>query len=301
MTQTVSRTPPRLGDVLREQVRATGVALRWPAGAAAVLMALATVLVAAESIASGGAVDFRPELSMLPGMAGLLLPIAVWWREERFGDAFLWTLPVDRRTHALAKAFAGWAWLMGAVALFVLWLAALTVLTGGSFLAEETLRLLPSPVLPSPGGLDPAALRSVRWAPEPLFWLVPFTAATGAYLLTSALALGTRHPVRWLAGLVLALLLVNAAGVAVKAEWLAEAPGRLWLWFFEGRYGLDALLTARAESLKTMATLSTGETVSVWRGLPDPRQWAVATASWTLAGLVALWAAASRHRERRRA
>jgi hypothetical protein len=41
--------------------------------------------------------------------------------------------------------------------------------------------------------------------------------------------------------------------------------------------------------------------VMVWRALPDVGQWAAATLLWTGAGLVALWAAASRHREGRRA
>jgi hypothetical protein len=68
---------------------------------------------------------------------------------------------------------------------------------------------------------------------------------------------------------------------------------------FPSAYGLDALLTARTGSLKTEATLSTGETVVVWRALPDVGQWAAATLLWTSAGLVALGAAASRHRERR--
>ena len=58
---------------------------------------------------------------------GALLPIAVWARDERFGPGFLWTLPVDRRRHALTKVLAGWVWLMGGVALFVLWLLAVTV------------------------------------------------------------------------------------------------------------------------------------------------------------------------------
>ena len=52
--------------------------------------------------------------------------------------------------------------------------------------------------------------------------------------------------------------------------------------------------------LHTQATLATGRTVTVWRALPDLGQWAAATLLWTGAGLAALWAAASRHRERRR-
>lgn len=289
---------PRPRDVLREQVRVVGLALRWPAAAVAVLVGVVTVLVVGDVLRGGGGMDFRPEHQMLPGMLGLLLPIAVWMGEERFGAGFLWTLPVDRRRHALARVFAGWVWLMAGVALFVLWQLGLALLMGGSFLSPETLRVIPT--FPVPGAVDPAALRAVRWTPEPLFWLVPFTAATGTYLLASALALGARHPFRWIVGIGLALLLVNAAGAAAHAEWLALAPGRILDPLFNGPYGMDALLTARTESLKVDVPLTTGGTVIVWRGLPDTGQWAAATLLWTGAGLAALWAAAFRHRERRR-
>jgi hypothetical protein len=39
---------------------------------------------------------------------------------------------------------------------------------------------------------------------------------------------------------------------------------------------------------------------AVWRTLPPLAQWAISTFLWLGAGLAALWAAASRHRERRR-
>ena len=39
----------------------------------------------------------------------------------------------------------------------------------------------------------------------------------------------------------------------------------------------------------------------VWWAVPDLADWRIATLLWTGAGLLALWAAASRHRERRRA
>ncbi|HET9451475.1 MAG TPA: hypothetical protein VFO83_11355 [Aggregicoccus sp.] len=297
---TALRATPRMQDVLREQVRAVGLVLRAPALGAAALLALATVLSVRQLLEGAGPFSFHPELSVVPGMAGLLLPLFVWRGEQRFGPGFLWTLPVDRRQHALAKVLAGWVWLMAAVALFFLWLLALTLLSGGNVLAEETLRLLPGAVAGAQG-VDPAALQSLRWTPSPLLWLVPFTAASGAYLLASALMLALRHPLRWLAGGVLAVFLVISVSQAVRAGWLADGLEGLLQTFFTGRYGFDALLTARAESLHTEVTLTTGETVGVWRALPNLGQWALATLLWMGVGLTALWAAASRHRERRRA
>lgn len=297
---TTQHVRPRTGAVLREQVRAVGLVLRTPALVAAALLALATVLSARQLLEGAGPFGFHPEMSMVPGMAGLLLPLLVWRGEQRFGPGFLWTLPVDRRQHALAKVAAGWVWLMAAVALLFLWLLALTLLSGGNPLAEETLRMLPGAIAGGQG-VDPAALGSQRVAPQPLLWLVPFTAASSTYVLASALMLGLRHPLRWLAGTVLGIFLVISVGQAVRAGWLVAGMERLLQTLFVGRYGLDALLTARTESLHTEVTLTTGETVGVWRALPHLGPWALATLLWLAAGLLALWVAASRHRERRRA
>ena len=297
-------TRPRLRAVLLEQVRATGLALRGAALVAAALLALATLL-AALQMASGGVVTRHTWPTAVPGIMGVLLPIAVWARDERFGAGFLWTLPVDRRRHAFTKVLAGWVWLMGGVALFALWLIALTLASGGPALPVETLNVLTSPI-PASGGVDPATLRTVPWVPGPLILAVPFTAATATYLLASALALGTRHPLRWVIGIVLANVFASMMSQAASAQggrvgWLADAPARALEAIVVGRYGLDAMLTARAASLDNHANLTTGELVVVWSAVPELAHWVIATLLWTGAGLLALWAAASRHREGRRA
>jgi hypothetical protein len=295
--------PPRARAVVGEQVRAVGLALRAPALAAAALLAVATAIAAADLRRGGGDGGFHPELSTLPSAAGLLLPAFVWRGEPRFGPSFFWTLPVDRRRHALAKVLAGWAWLMAAVALFSLWLLAFALASGGGVLADEAVRLLPGAPpagLPIPQPVDAAALQTARWSREPLLWLVPFTSATAAYAIASAAALGLRHPLRWLAGAALALLLslavIRAADARRAGELLQGAVRTVCV----GRYGLDALLTARAETLSTDVTLTTGEVLRVWRGRPEVGTWLAATLLWTGGGLGALWVAASRHRERRK-
>ena len=299
MTRSGTHSPPRIGDVLREQVRAVALALRTPAIGALALLALGTALAIGEFVTGGGPVDFAPELSMVPGLVGFLFPIAVWKGERRFGTSFLWLLPVDRRQHALVKVAAGWVCLMATVLFFLLWILGLAVATGGNILGEHTVQLLPSPVVPAAGTLDPSALRTVAYTPEPIFWLVPFTAATGAYVLSSAIALGSRYPLRWLIGVPLAVLLVSATGAAAHIDWLKFFAARLVDVVHEGRYGLDTLLTARAESLKTAVVLTTGKTVGVWRGFPDVGEWAVATLLWLGVGTLALMIAAWRQRERR--
>jgi hypothetical protein len=193
---------------------------------------------------------------------------------------------------------------MGGVALFALWLLALTVAAGGRALPVETLHVLIGHV-PGSGPLDPAALRTVRWAPGPLIWAVPFTSATATYLLASAVALGTRRPLRWAIVFVLANLFASMASEAGSAHprlgWAADAPARALQSLVEGRYGLDTLLTARAAWLDNLAPLTNGERIVVWSAVPELAHWGIATLLWTGAGLLALWAAASRHRERRRA
>lgn len=294
MTQTALHPTARPRAVLVAQIRAVGLTLGGPARVVMVLVGVGTLLIAAELLAGGDAIDFHPEHQALPGLLGLVFPIGVWRGEQRFGAGFLWTLPVDRRLHALAKVFAGWVWLMGTVAFFVLWLLALALLSGGTVFAEEVLRVLPSVAIPAPGTLDPSAVRDLRWTARPLLWLAPFTGATGTYLLASALTLGPRHPLRWIVGAVLGLVLLVAAGDASESLLLIEAPLRSLM---RGPFGLDALLTARTESLQVAVTFSTGETVVVWQALPDLRQWGMATLIWSGIGLVALGAAVSRHRE----
>lgn len=294
MMQPALHSTPRLRAVLLERVRVLGLALRTPAAAAAAgLFVLTTLLVLSDDVRQGGAIGFHPERYMLPALLALVSPILVWRGEDRFGPGFLWTLPVDRRRHALARVCAGWVWLMGAVALFVLWLLALTVLSGGGLLRDETIRVLASP--------DPGAVRTVRLAPQPLFWLTPFTAATGTYLLASAVWLGLRHPFRWIVGTALALQLVAITGDAANVEWLTRLPSGLLRTLYAGPYGLDTLLSARTESAEVRVTLATGEVVHAWRAVPHLGQWAAATLLWIAAGLAILWAAASRHRELRRA
>jgi hypothetical protein len=106
---------------------------------------------------------------------------------------------------------------------------------------------------------------------------IPFIATMATYLLGSALVLGLRHPLRWLLG---------AAGVFMLLGGLSQA--------LEARYGVQTLLGSR-ELLSAAVNAQIG-----WLTPNGLAQWAItALLSWGL-GLIALWAAASRHVERRR-
>jgi hypothetical protein len=290
--------------VFLEQIRATGFVLRKPLFILGGLALLATIMIALRIAAKGLTFDLDAEPSPVYGLIGALLPLAVWARDERFGSGFLWTLPVDRRQHVLTKVLAGWIWLIGGILLSVLWLAAITIASGGRVLPPETVHLLTTPgrIVPS---IDPATLRTVTWNPGFFVAAVPFTAATATYLLASALWLGTRHPVRWVIGIGLtfafASVTAHAASSQLGMAGLEGAPERALAWLIETRYGLDALLTARTATLDAGATLPDGGRVSIWKAVPDAADWRNATLLWTSIGLIAVWAAAFRHREQRRA
>ena len=299
MTSTELHSLPRLGRVIREQLKSVAMMLRLPAIAAAALAAVALMLAIANFLRGGNGVDFAPELSLIPAFTGALLPFAVWHNEQRFGTAFLWTLPVDRARQALAKVTAGWILLLIAMAAFVLWLFILALITKGRISGDEMIQLLPTSDLPSPHTVDPSMLRTVRWAFPPVLWLVPFFAATATYILASAIALGLRHPFRWIAGAIAAVLMIGAVGQGIGSDEFWVVSSRIVNTLLQGRYRIDAVLSARTESLKTRVMLSNDEIVTAWRGLPVISNWIIATLLWTGLGVAGLYAAVMRHREGR--
>ena len=289
---------PRWRSVLIEQIRATGYALRTPAMLVLVLAVLATLMIVLRIVSRELSFDLDAEPSPVYGLVGALLPVVLWAKDQRFGPGFFWTLPVDRRSHALTKVLAGWLWLMGGVALSVLWLVAITLASGGQVLPPETINLLTAASVPVLGVVDPATVQSVRWVPGAFIGVVPFTAATATYLLASALWLGSRRPLWWVIGSVLAFAFASAASDVASRQLgmalLHHAPERALEWLLENPYGLDALFTARTATLDTGMSFPTGERVSIWSAVPEMAHWLKATLLWTGIGLVALWAAASR-------
>ncbi len=155
---------PRGRDVALEQIRIVGLHLRTVALVAAVVFGIVTVVIAIAIVHRTAETWFDGDPTFPISFASFLLPFAVWRGERRFGPAFLWTLPVDRRRLALSRVLAGWVWAMAAMAAIALWRFALASFAGATV------------IFPS------------------------FIAATATYLLGSALVLGLRHPLRWLLG-----------------------------------------------------------------------------------------------------
>jgi hypothetical protein len=180
---------PRWRDVVLEQVRIVGLALRPAALVVAVVLAIGTLLIVGDIV--GGGPGFDSDETFPTALIAFLFPFAVWRSEKRFGSAFLWTFPVERRRLALSKVFAGFVWFMAALAGFACWLLALGFLAGA-----------------------PPALTILR---------IPFVATAAMYLFGSALVLGLRHPLRWLLGAAGVLFLLGMLNDVISqpgdSEW----------------------------------------------------------------------------------
>ena len=264
MTEMALHATPRWRDVVFEQVRIVGLSLRREALIAIAVLGIVTLPVVSEIVRGGPGFDSNE--SFPTAVVSFLVPFAVWRRERRFGPAFLWTLPVDRRRLALAKVFAGWVWMMAALSAFVSWLLVLAILAHAS-LAQIVMR-------------------------------ISLTATTAMYLLGSALVLGLRHPLRWLLGtagtLVLLMMLTDVLGRTANGEWRIVAWSAVLHWMVYGPYGLRTLLSSSGFFSAAEHAAAVSQT------LPDFAQWAAAAFLWFGVSLAALWAAVSRHGERRR-
>lgn len=214
---------PRWRDVVREQIRIVGLTLGPAALIIAVVLAIGTVMIAGEILGDGP--GFDADETFPTALIAFLYPFAVWRSEQRFGPAFLWTFPVERRRLALAKVFAGFVWLTAGVAFFVAWLFALGLFAGA-----------------------PAAHTVAR---------VPIVATFAMYLFGSALVLGLRHPLRWLIGAAGVIVLMGTLGDALAqpndGEW-AYVPGAAAFFSMANRF-MSAWLSLPASAQSVLSTV----------------------------------------------
>jgi hypothetical protein len=266
MTEVTLHAAPRVREILLEQVRFVASRFKREALALAVGIGILTALVGID-FASGHAKSwFDDDDWLVVHVLAFLFPFAVWWGEKRFGPAFIWTLPVDRRTMGLARVFGGWAWLMGAMAVLSSWRLALALLVGA----------IPAQSVSFPS----------------------FAAVTAMYLFGSALVLGLRHPIRWLitAGAILVLLqsALEGLGRTSEGQWRIFAWSGPVRWAMYGPFGLITLLNTKG----VYSAIERAD--QTWGLMPVLAREALLTLVGVGTGMVALWAASLRHRERRR-
>jgi len=114
-----------------------------------------------------------------------VIPFGVWRSEDPARRSYHWAMPVARTPHTLMKTASGWLWLMVAVAVYLLYIVALSL------------------VVSAITG-DPRGGRSVTaWQ-----WVIPFTSATVAYLLGSAAVIASDHPWRWIMGVIVTYVVI---------------------------------------------------------------------------------------------
>jgi hypothetical protein len=282
---------PRWGSVAREQLRTVGLAVRREMIAGlCILVALALPALAAHLRTPAPTSDLQfAGMMKIVVIVGVFGPIAVWKGEEPARRGYLWTQPVDRSRHSLLKVFGGWAWVMVAVAVFLLIVAGVAWLTGGELSLGET-RVLRGALSPE-ATPTPADFFTHRWPVPAWLSVVPFVAATAMYLLCSIVVLSSSHPWRWFAGLLLGFIFLAALGEAGvgAGKWVARS-------FFEGRYGLEVLTTGSSSHMTRIAAPGGGQVLTLVH-VPRPGAWATAAALWTGLGLGGVLVAARRYIE----
>ena len=293
-------SPDRLhrpfGALLAVEFRTVGMAIAREGLLALAALAAVCVLAAVTAIRYGERLEFGPELLLPVLPLSLILPWLVWKGDPVFGRALLWTLPVRRQRAAAAKVAAGALWLMLGVLLTFAGLALTTLATGGKIGCEEVRFLAP----PS-GGLIGA--ERVQWTTPLWAWLMPFGGALLSYTAGSAVLLGLRYPLRWLAGAASAVVLLGVFATNLGPDSaFTSSIDRLLTSVVNGTYGLDFALTGGEHSLVYDVDrhgFQDGERrPSLWRDMPSFGRWAFALLVWMGAMLLALALAIRRHWER---
>jgi len=269
MNSPTTHTQPALLTIAREQVFAVGLFIR-----SAGLLLLATYLLVIgatmsqlvrfisdePSKPSMTNFTFTPEISSIVMLLALIIPLKVWQDEEPAKRSYHWVMPLPRHVHTLLKVFAGWVWTMLATLLFVLGTVALAIVA-------ERITGIPQKYHAHFGAWE---------------WLVPFTAATIAYLFSSSAAVGGRRPFMWLFIAVgiyfFVILLLVKLGLA---DWAKEFRS-VWA----GRYGASAAMTG--------ADIAIGQAAS--GPYAELGRWLGVTAIWGGIAAVLLYYQAAHHR-----
>ncbi len=187
MNTTSLHPTPSTRTVAIEQFRAVGVAVRregyFYVGALVLFAVLAiSAAVRATTMHHGGndmGVGFSATGAIPIIMVALLAPFAVWRSEDPARRAYHWSMPVARGPHTLLKLLSGWAWLMLAAIVYLLFIVLLAT------------------IVPAISGQAMRLGDTAGWE-----WLVIFTGPTLAYLLISIAVIGSDHAWRWIGGVV---------------------------------------------------------------------------------------------------
>lgn len=263
MTAISLHATPRWGAVAWEQLRTVGLRMRTTGALLLVTLALyggVAIQVArnarATNLSPAGRATFNfsysPELSAIIACLALLLPISMWLEEDPTKRAYHWSMPVSRSMHAMTRTFAGWVWLVVVTAAALSFIVAIDAIT----------RRIVGATLSGHAAIG-------TWE-----YLVPFTAATIAYLFASAATIGARTPLVWIVGPV-----VIYAGASILAFMLgfpqvSNAMGTI----ISGFFGATAAMYGNIRVA----------------GVPSLDRWLGASALWGGAAAVLLYVVSHR-------
>jgi capsular polysaccharide biosynthesis protein len=259
---------PRWRTIAGEQLRVVGLRTRNGGVALVALILVASAMVIKASLqardlelrhvgnVSLGMV-FTPIVSAVFAVIAALYARVIWQDDDRIRRSYHWMMPVDPRTHALAKVLAGLMWMLAATALSMVSIALVSALS-------STIT-----------GHPQLAGAFAWWV-----WIVPFTSATIAYLLVSAACVGARQPHSWIVGLI---LLYGGALLALDGLGYRDAHGVLRT-AFGGEYGVSAALFGQIDRLNTAQL----------QEIPSAARWLGASALWGGLALLLLGATSGR-------
>jgi hypothetical protein len=179
----------------------------------------------------------------------------MWNEEDPTRRAYHWSMPVTRATHALTRTFAGWLWLIAFIALWLAFIVAIDAISQ---------RIVGTSLRPPTTG--------AAWE-----YLVPFTAATIAYLFASAAAIGARTPLVWIVGPILIYIGVSVLAWSLGYPHLSSAMSKI----ISGFYGAGAAMYG----------------VIRVNGFPSLDRWLGATVLWGGAAAALLYAVSHRRND----
>ena len=184
-------------------------------------------------------------------LLGPLWAFAVWHGEGPSKRHYMWSQPVSRLGHTMARVAAGLAWL---------WIAYAVLVAAGIIFAASAGKMWQITEFNAGG------------------WLNMFTGPMLGYLLFSILTVASDHPIRWAAGIFFGLPIL----VGITVDWLNVDPERLD-WIAEPlaneTWGLGVgMLGGVVDAIAELNHLLRDESGSYVSPLPD--QWLLPALAW---------------------
>jgi hypothetical protein len=276
MTSISLHPTPSSRTVGTEQFRAVGIALRTEAFFFVGALVLVGVLVISNAVRmmqlhpSGGfhmGFSYNASGAIPIFLLALLVPFGVWRAEDPSRRAYHWSMPVARGPHTIIKLLSGWAWMMIATAVYLLFIILLATVI--------------SMITGEPNQIGAAS----GWE-----WVAAFTAATIAYLLTSIFVIGSDHAWRWIGGLLIGYWVLLGAFNAFGMSYLSNIIATI----FRGQYGLSAALFGTAANVGGGPMHGAAHMAIYERMMSN---WLVAMPIWIIGAAAAVAIVSYRHRE----